>query len=263
MRFDTICFLQISHSFDTNHIFLRRETLRYIRESIGAEGIARLKKKRHFAAESPRSSFLSDEHVLLEKKKKKRKTEAREKGMREKYGEMNPRRTRPLQFAAGTWRRLTCRRRFGHFRRIHRLEGEGEKSGIPLAREAYGTSLYLHDLQPRINHAAHREGGRFTRGRDPGRARGTRERKGDDKSGRARRIEKVAPVGPGNGIPALDSARNSRRYRVTKRVGRQTDRPTDRNRSAESYAQLQRPIEEEAGGEFIEPTRVVGAGRRK
>lgn len=49
------------------------------------------------------------------------------------------------------------------------------------------------------------------------RARGTRERKGDDKSGRTRRIEKVAPVGPGNGIPVLDSAGNPRRYRVTKR----------------------------------------------
>lgn len=40
--------------------------------------------------------------------------------------------------------------------------------------------------------------GRRTR---PSRARGTRERKGDDKSGRTRRIEKVAPAGPGNGIP--------------------------------------------------------------
>lgn len=44
-----------------------------------------------------------------------------------------------------------------------------------------------------------------------------RERKGDDKSGRSRRIEKVAPVGPGNGIPVLDSAGNPRHYRVTKR----------------------------------------------
>lgn len=51
----------------------------------------------------------------------------------------------------------------------------------------------------------------------PFRARGTRERKGDDKSGRTRRIEKVAPVGPGNGIPVLDSARNPRHYHVTKR----------------------------------------------
>lgn len=51
-------------------------------------------------------------------------------------------------------------------------------------------------------------------GRRPYRA---RECKGDDKSGRTRRIEKVAPVGPGNGIPVLDSARNPRHYRVTKR----------------------------------------------
>jgi len=48
------------------------------------------------------------------------------------------------------------------------------------------------------------------------RARGTRECKGDDKSGRTRRIEKVAPVGPGNGIPVLDSVENPRRYHVTK-----------------------------------------------
>lgn len=87
------------------------------------------------------------------------------------------------------------------------------KSGIPAAREAYGTSLYLHDLQPRINHVSVPQGVPVERPR----ARGTRERKGDDKSDRTRRIEKVAPVGPGNGIPVLDSAGNPRRYRVTKR----------------------------------------------
>lgn len=76
------------------------------------------------------------------------------------------------------------------------------KSGIPAAREAYGTSLYFHDLQPRINHASVPQG-------VPGGGPRARERKGDDKSGRTRRIEKVAPVGPGNGIPVLDSAGES------------------------------------------------------
>lgn len=73
----------------------------------------------------------------------------------------------------------------------------------------------------------------YRRKRPEERARGTRERKGDDKSGRARRIEKVAPVGPGNGIPVLDSAGESSALSCNK------TRPT------ESYAQLQRLIGQE------------------
>lgn len=90
-----------------------------------------------------------------------------------------------------------------------KIENSGRTRGL------YGVSLHYHDLQPRINHASVPQdvpiGSRLSR------ARGTRERKGDDKSGWTRRIEKVAPVGPGNGIPVLDSARNPRHYRVTKR----------------------------------------------
>jgi len=85
------------------------------------------------------------------------------------------------------------------------------KSGIPAAREAYENV----PLPPRSTAPYQSRG--CTAGCTPeGRPR-TRERKGDDKSGRTRRIEKVAPVGPGNGIPVLDSARNPRHYRVTKR----------------------------------------------
>lgn len=92
-------------------------------------------------------------------------------------------------------------------------EREIENSGR--TRGFYGTSLHSHNLQPRINHVSVPQD--VPVGRRPSRARGTRECKDDDKSGRTRRIEKVAPVGPGNGIPVLDNARNPRHYRVTKR----------------------------------------------
>lgn len=90
-----------------------------------------------------------------------------------------------------------------------KIENSGRTRGL------YGMSLHYHDLQPRINHVSVPQG--VPVGSRAFRARGTRERKVDDKSGWTRRIEKVAPVGPGNGIPVLDSARNPRHYRVTKR----------------------------------------------
>lgn len=100
---------------------------------------------------------------------------------------------------------------FGEYRsaakgKERKIENSGRTRGF------YGTSLHSHNLQPRINHVSVPQDVPVGR-----RARGTRECKGDDKSSRTRRIEKVAPMGPGNGIPVLDSARNPRHYHVTKR----------------------------------------------